>query len=110
MRPRTAGPDGGVHVAQRKRRVCDFRTWRRNGKDEKAGTPLRVLGRSKGRADLNFPHLQHLPFSTFVSFSPLLRCPRSFRQSFKDAVRSARDMSYDSSARVQDETCSYVFQ
>jgi len=45
MGPHTTDPDGGVHVAQRKGLVCDFRTWRKNGKDEGVGTPRR--GRSK---------------------------------------------------------------
>jgi len=56
--------------------MCGRRTWRKSGKDEWAGTRR---GRSKkDAADLNFPHLQRLPFSTLALFSPLPRAAALF--------------------------------
>ena len=46
IHPHTTNPDGGVHVARREEQACDLRTWRKNGKDERAGTSL-CRGRSK---------------------------------------------------------------
>ena len=67
LRPHISDSDGGVYVAWIGERMCDRRTWRKNGR-------VRGLARVKvdrKDADLNFPHLQHLPFWTFGLSSPL---------------------------------------
>jgi len=83
--PHTTGPDRGEYVTRREERVCDLRAWRKNGKDEGWHAASKSI-KKKDAADLNFPHLQHLPFSTFVSSSPLLRRRRPIRKSLEDAV------------------------
>jgi hypothetical protein len=68
MRPHTNDPDGGVHMTQRKEQVCDLRTWRKNGRDEMAGTSRR--GRSgawKRRSQFPTP-----PTPSLFDFCPIL--------------------------------------
>jgi hypothetical protein len=59
------------------------RTWPKNGKDERTSTLGAGSIKKKDAADLSFPHLQHLPFSTFARSSPLPHhCP-PIRESLK---------------------------
>jgi hypothetical protein len=60
IRPHTVDPGGAVRVAGDEERACDRRTWRKNGKDGRAGT-------RRGRSRMRMPliSISHT-FNTFL--------------------------------------------